>query len=73
VREGLYTVVPGAGSCRDTEGTVGEASETRKANCMCYPPRYQLYGHWKNDTYEKHPDLMEARTQTISRGRYIMK
>ena len=38
-----------------------------------FSPRYQLYGHWKNDTYEKHPELIEARTQILSRGRYIMK
>ncbi len=35
--------------------------------------RYQLYGHWKNDTYDKHPELISAKTETLSRGRYMMK
>ena len=35
--------------------------------------RYQLYGHWKNDTYDKHPELINAKTETLSRGRYMMK
>ena len=42
--------------------------------CMCSRTcRYQLYGHWKNDSYDKHPELIDARTQTLTRGRYIMK
>ena len=35
--------------------------------------RYQLYGHWKNDAYDKHPELIDAKTETLSRGRYMMK
>ena len=41
--------------------------------CVCVLCRYQLYGHWKNDTYDKHPELIGAKTETLSRGRYIMK
>ena len=35
--------------------------------------RYQLYGHWKNDSYNAHPVLIEAKTETLNRGKYIMK
>jgi THO complex subunit 2 len=38
-----------------------------------YERRYELYGRWKNRSYGIYPELMEARTQTLSQGRYIMK
>ena len=40
--------------------------------CVCCG-RYELYGRWKNRSYGVYPELMEARTQTLSQGRYIMK
>ena len=35
--------------------------------------RYELYGRWKNRSYGLYPELMEAKTQTLAQGRYIMK
>lgn len=35
--------------------------------------RYQVYGHWKNSTYDLHPLLTDMRTETMNRGKYIMK
>ena len=35
--------------------------------------RYELYGRWKNRSYGVYPELMEAKTQSLSQGRYIMK
>ena len=34
---------------------------------------YHLYGRWKNDSYDKHPDLMVAKATTLNRAKYIMK
>lgn len=35
--------------------------------------RYHLYGRWKNDSYDKHPELMVAKATTLNRAKYIMK
>ena len=37
----------------------------------CY--RYQLYGRWKNDSFQHHPELIDAKTETLNRGKFIMK
>ncbi|XP_036596611.1 THO complex subunit 2-like [Trichosurus vulpecula] len=38
-----------------------------------YQYRYRLYGQWKNETYNNHPHLVKAKTQTTDRAKYIMK
>ncbi len=40
---------------------------------FCIFFRYQLYGHWKNGSYDTHPLLIDVKSETLSRGRYIMK
>ena len=35
--------------------------------------RYQLYGHWKNESYDLHPIMIDKKSEILSRGRYIMK
>ncbi|XP_065885468.1 THO complex subunit 2-like isoform X2 [Dysidea avara] len=38
-----------------------------------YEVRYQLYGQWKNHSYELYPSLLFAKAVTINRAKYIMK
>jgi len=38
-----------------------------------YELRYQLYGYWKNHSYELYPSLLLAKALTINRAKYIMK
>ncbi|XP_043830646.1 THO complex subunit 2-like [Dromiciops gliroides] len=38
-----------------------------------YQYRYRLYGQWKNETYDTHPNLIKAKAQTVDRAKYIMK
>ncbi|XP_064404641.1 THO complex subunit 2-like isoform X2 [Halichondria panicea] len=38
-----------------------------------YQTRYQLYGRWKNDSFQHHPELIDAKTETLNRGKFIMK
>nr|CAB3266946.1 THO complex subunit 2-like [Phallusia mammillata] len=40
---------------------------------LTYQTRYRLYGEWKNLTYEKYPQLLLAKSQTIDRTKYIMR
>lgn len=35
--------------------------------------RYMLYGYWKNQSYDRHPDLMTMKADILNRGKYIMK
>ena len=35
--------------------------------------RYQLYGRWKNNSFQFHPELIDAKTETLTRGKFIMK
>ena len=32
-----------------------------------------LYGYWKNESYMLHPDLMIVKSETLTKGKYIMK
>ena len=32
-----------------------------------------LYGYWKNESYMLHPDLMIIKSETLTKGKYIMK
>jgi len=38
-----------------------------------YQLRYRLYGEWKNQSYERHPELMLARANVIDKTKYIMR
>nr|XP_002128581.1 THO complex subunit 2-like [Ciona intestinalis] len=38
-----------------------------------YQTRYRLYGEWKNEAYEKHPELLLAKAQIIDKTKYIMR
>uniref|UniRef100_UPI00193A5896 THO complex subunit 2-like n=1 Tax=Styela clava TaxID=7725 RepID=UPI00193A5896 len=38
-----------------------------------YQKRYRLYGEWKNDVYERHPDTMLMQAKTVDRTKYIMR
>ena len=40
---------------------------------LSYEVRYQLFGHWKNSSYDLHPEMMQVRASTVARGKYIMK
>ena len=35
--------------------------------------RYRLYGDWKNNIYESHPELLLAKAQIIDKTKYIMR
>lgn len=38
-----------------------------------YQQRYRLYGEWKNEAYNRHPDMMLVQANTIDRTKYIMR
>ncbi|CAB4031219.1 THO complex subunit 2, partial, partial [Paramuricea clavata] len=38
-----------------------------------YNIRYCLYGRWKNQSYNLHPKLIDARAKTIKKAKYIAK
>ncbi|XP_030637187.1 THO complex subunit 2 [Chanos chanos] len=38
-----------------------------------YQHRYRLYGQWKNESYNNHPQLVKVKAQTVDRARYFMK
>merc|ERR1719457_160292 len=40
---------------------------------MPYQIRYRLYGEWKNESYERHPELQVARAKIIDKTKYIMR
>ena len=42
-------------------------------NLLNYPNRYRLYGEWKNESYERHPEMQVARAKIIDKTKYIMR
>jgi len=40
---------------------------------MPYQIRYRLYGEWKNESYERHPEMQVARAKIIDKTKYIMR
>lgn len=36
------------------------------------PPRYKLYGRWKNETVNQHPALVRRRTALLKKAKFIM-
>jgi len=43
------------------------------ATTSAFQRRYRLYGEWKNVTYDRHPQLLLAKAQTIDKTKYIMR